>query len=332
MKHARLPRLSFPAGLDPTARLQPGASVEFPLGPGELLHGAATFNCGQIFRWRECGGIWYGPTGRSALAVTSGTEGIRVALGGESLALEAIWRFLGLDWPLAEVARRLARDRWLQQATVMFPGLRVLRQDPWSCVLAFLCAQWSSIAKIESSLDRIARRAGETVSLAIGEEEVEIALLPGPEALADLTELDLRECGLGYRARYVLGSARAVASGEVELGATRGRPYAEALVEITRLPGVGRKVADCILLFCLDQPRACPVDVWVRRAFRECYPRALRRYLPDLAERGKGELSAVEHRALIQFAWDRWGELSGYAQQYLFHARRHGLGRVVASD
>ena len=325
MKHARLRRLACPTAIAPDRLVEEGETITLPLAPGEAFDAEATFSSGQIFRWRCQGETWFGPLGASALAVTAREGAVRVTVAGAALPAEAMWRFLGLDWPLAEVERRLARDRWLRAALAMYPGLRILRQHPWDCVAAFVCAQWSSIAKIESSLGALAERHGERVCLRVEGDAVAVRCFPAPERLAALSEGAFRECGLGYRAKYVLGSARAVASGEVELAPLRGLPYEEALAGVLRLPGVGRKVADCILLFCLDQPRACPIDVWVRRALREYYPRAVARHLPDAAARAAGELSAIERRALVRFAWERWGELAGHAQQYLFHARRHGL-------
>jgi len=319
MKHARLQRLRPPEALVSRGLVEPGDRLCLPLSPAEAFDPQATFDGGQLFRWRRAGGRWVGALGGSALAVQQVAEGLQVEVAGAPRPAVEIWRFLGLDWPLQEIERRLSGDRWLREAWATLPGLRLLRQDPWECAASFVCAQWSSVAKISTTLGRVAERYGRSVSLRDG---VKVRLFPRPAALARLTEADLRACGLGYRARYLLGTARAVAEGTVDLSSLRGAPYELALQEALRLPGVGRKVADCILLFCLDQSRACPVDVWVRRAFRECYPRALQRYLPDLEARGQGELSAVEHRALVRFAWDRWGELAGWAQQYLFHARR----------
>jgi len=84
-------------------------------------------------------------------------------------------------------------------------------------------------------------------------------------------------------------------------------------------------VADCILLFSLDKPQACPVDVWVRRLAHELYRTELTAYLPDAVARAEKGLSGKEHGAILRFAWERWGALAGYAQQYLFYARRLGL-------
>jgi N-glycosylase/DNA lyase len=188
--------------------------------------------------------------------------------------------------------------------------------------VGYLCSQWNNIPKIELSTGRIACAWGKVHRWPEG---VEVASLPDAPTLADLPPSRLRDCALGYRCGYLVDAARRIACGEVDLESLRAADYPAALQRLLELPGIGRKVADCILLFSLDKPRACPVDVWVRRVVHELYPEQLETYLPDAGERLRKGLSAREYQAIARFAWDRWGELAGYSQQYLFHARRTGL-------
>jgi N-glycosylase/DNA lyase len=300
-----------------------GEGLRIHLLAGERFDAGHTFGCGQIFGWREHPGGWRGPFGRSALEVRTVGDRLSVSAIGEPVADQEISRFLGLDRSLVAVESALAADPWLALALAAVPGLRILRQDPWQCLVGFLCSQWNNVPRIEGLVERIARRWGQVLTWPSG---AETPVLPAPERLAEVGEAPLREIGLGYRARYVAATARLLAREHDLLTSLRGRPYAEALAGISRLPGVGRKVADCILLFSLDQPGACPVDVWVRRVFHELYARELSAYLPDALERAEQPLSTREHQALVRFASDRWGENAGYAQQYLFHARRtHAL-------
>jgi N-glycosylase/DNA lyase len=207
----------------------------------------------------------------------------------------------------------------VRAATTALPGLRLVRQEPWECLATYICSQWNNIPKIELSTERIARACGTTQRW---EDGVEVWAFPSPGVLAAQPAEGLAGCALGYRCAYLVETARQVAGGAIDLRAMRSAPYAEALRALLSLPGVGRKVADCILLFSLDKPEACPVDVWVRRLIHELYPGPLSAYLPDAAARSEKGLSAREHAAILSFAWDRWGLLAGYAQQYLFHARR----------
>ncbi|MBI3910887.1 MAG: 8-oxoguanine DNA glycosylase, partial [Armatimonadetes bacterium] len=210
-------------------------------------------------------------------------------------------------------------------AIAALPGLRILRQDPWDCLLSYLCSPWNNIPKIELSTERIARRWGTVREFERAEGHVEVACLPSPETLAQVAPEELRACALGYRCPYLSATAVRVARGEISPMALRRAPYEEALAVLLRLPGVGRKVADCVLLFSLDKYEAFPVDVWVRRILHERYGTELTAWLPDLAARRERPLSPMEHRALVRFAWQRWGALAGYAQEYLFFARRRGL-------
>src|SRR5207244_2643482 len=129
---------------------------------------------------------------------------------------------------------------------------------------------------------------------------------------------ELRAAALGFRAPNLLKTARLFAEGTLDLEALRRMPYAEALRTLRGVPGVGRKVADCILLFALEKPEAFPVDVWVWRVMRELYGRHLRSVLPDEPPTGGAGPSERAYRAIQEFAWRRWGRHAGYAQQYLF--------------
>jgi len=324
MKHARLtlvPAATPAAPLVPI-RLMERRPLFLALPEDEPLDLHHTFRCGQTFRWRLHGDTWYGPYGSGSLAVRRVPGGIEVRAAGLEPPLSEVAAFLGLHVRLGEVYHRLRGDRWVQAAIHAVPGMRLLRQDPWECLLNFICSQNSNIPKIERSTERLSREWG---SVHQWEDGVEVASLPTPEVLAALPPDALGICGLGYRCRYLVGSAQLIASGAVPLDALRDYSYAEALDALLQLPGIGRKVADCILLFSLDKPQACPVDVWVRRVIHELYPQALASYLPDAALRMSKALTPREYDAIVRFAGDSWGMLAGYAQQYLFHARRSQL-------
>ena len=326
MLHSDLPRLLPPLPAQELSRpLHPASPTLLPLLPGERLHLEHTFRCGQIFRWRCFGDTWYGPHGPASLAVRLAAGGVEVRALGPPVSVANAWRFLGLDVPLAEVEHRLDAEEALGKALRAAPGLRLLRQDPWQCLAGYIVSQWNNIPKIELSTGRLASRWGNTHRWSeIDPGAPDVDCFPAPEALAPLSEEELRFSALGYRSRYLLETARRLCGEETGLGTLASLSYNEALRSLLKLPGIGRKVADCILLFALDQPHACPVDVWVRRVIHELYPAELTAYLPDAASRAERALTPREYEAITQFAWDRWGRLAGYAQQYLFHTRRIG--------
>lgn len=316
------PRADAPRRPSPNGRLQPGAPLLLRLPPEEPLDLDQTFASGQIFRWRKAGDTWYGPYREGSLAVRRTPDGVEARALGVTADAEAIRRFLGLDVSLREVYRVLEADPPLRAAIAAFPGLRLLRQEPWECLANFLCSQWNNIPKIERTTAWIARRWGRVCRWPEG---VEVAAFPPPEALAAASPEELRAASLGYRWAYLREAARRVAAGEVDPEALRALPCEAARAALLALPGIGRKVADCILLFALDQPEAFPVDVWVRRALHECYAAELAGRGVDAAALAGRPLGMREYRALHAFARERWGRLAGYAQQYLYHARRLGV-------
>ena len=200
-----------------------------------------------------------------------------------------------------------------------------MRQAPWECLAGFICSAWNNIPKIQGSTGWLCRRWGEALALDLDGQEVVLHTFPTAARLASATEAELREAALGFRAPNLLKAARMVAEGGLDFVGLRRAPYEEALRALRSVPGVGRKVADCILLFSLDKTEAFPVDVWVWRVMRELYGRHLREVLPDEPAAGGAGPSARAYRAIQSLAWHRWGKCAGYAQQYLFTAKRMGL-------
>ena len=130
---------------------------------------------------------------------------------------------------------------------------------------------------------------------------------PLPQRIARASENDLRECALGYRARNLLMTARLVSSGKADLEAWSVLPDADLREKLCALPGVGAKVANCVMLFAFERLRAFPIDVWIERALKQ-------QYFPR-----KKKVTTLE---LCEFSQTYFGEYGGYAQQYLFHHAR----------
>ncbi|HXX94463.1 MAG TPA: hypothetical protein VEN81_12575, partial [Planctomycetota bacterium] len=202
----------------------------------------------------------------------------------------------------------LRRDPKLRPAVERHPGLRLLRQDPWECTAAFILSIASNIPRIRRNVADLARTYGEPQTLG----RIESPAFPRPHELGG--EPDLRRLRLGFRAAYLVGSARLARGGILE--EVEGLPYEEAREILMVMPGVAEKVADCILLFAFGHRGAFPVDTWIRKAMTELYFGGRR--TPD--------------PALRAFAQERWGDLAGYAQQYLYHwSRRVGTGGAGAA-
>ena len=258
-----------------------------------------TLECGQVFHWVREGTGWLGTIGDRAMYVEQRGEELLVPKGAEKLA----HHYFALDHPLAEICASFPEDPAMRAAQDFCRGMRIIRQPAWECIATFITSSMKQVAHIAQISHTLRRRYGRKVVW----NGHELFAYPTPEALAALEEEDLRACALGYRAKNLLGSARMIARGEVNLEAIAQMDDDAARVELCRLPGVGEKVANCALLFGFERVRAFPIDVWIERVLREIYfPRKRR----------------VTAGRLRDFSETYFGEYGGYAQQYLFHHAR----------
>jgi len=265
---------------------------------------AATLASGQAFRWRRVGNAW-----ESVIA----SRWVRLRQEGNIILAETAapvenWNwlrhYLQLDIDFTAIVQTFPADEPMQISLKSCAGLRLLRQEPWECLASFICSSTKQIAQIEQIIGLLCRRFGEAVLAPAGREAVHS--FPAFARLAEVSEADLRACKLGFRAPYLLATARQLTDGEIDLSALRKLPLPEARAKLIELPGVGLKIADCALLFAYGFPGAFPVDVWIMKALRQLY-------FPG---------RAVKLPRLRRFSQTHFGPHAGYAQQYLFHYMR----------
>ena len=274
----------------------------------------ATLDCGQAFGWERSAAGWVGVVHGRWVRLRQ--EGHRIEAELASPASDWSWleHHLALDEDLGAILRTFPEDEPMRDAMRECQGLRVLRQEPWECLASFICSSTKQIVQIRQIVRMLRERHGERVLMPEGEAPA--WAFPTAARIAALEEVDLRACKLGFRAPYLLAAARCVASGALDLQQVAGLSVEEARERLMGLRGVGRKVADCALLFGLGFPTAFPVDVWVRVALKGLYfPRARK----------------VSARRLEEFSATHFGPYGGYAQQYLFHYARTKLGRAWAA-
>lgn len=268
---------------------------------------ARTLTSGQCFRWTLTGRRARGIVDGTVAVVTQTPRGLSVEWEGPPRAPALLRRHLGADQPLAAIESHLARDPVLRRLLPQTSGMALMRQDPWECLASYVISAFNNIPKIRLSIRRLAQCFGTPIRGGAGDYA-----FPSPARLADARPSRLLGCALGYRAPYLRALARRVADGDVDLEAIGHLPYAEARAALLALPGVGDKVAECVLLFAYGDGCAFPVDVWVQRAVQRWYLNG-RRAAP---------------RAIRAWARDRFGALAGYAQQHLFvGARARRVGR-----
>jgi N-glycosylase/DNA lyase len=182
-------------------------------------------------------------------------------------------------------------------------GLRIIRQPKWECLATFICSSMKQVAHIRQISRNLRERFGEIRKI----DSYVVHIFPSAERIAAVSAGELRKCALGYRAKNLLATARLVASGDVDLGKLAALSDIDLRVRLCELPGVGAKVANCVMLFAYERLGAFPIDVWIERVLRERYfPRALK----------------LNAKWLEAFTQQYFGDHGGYAQQYLFHHAR----------
>ncbi len=302
----------------------PGAvPMRIPLGPGTPLRLDQTLDSGQVFRWRRgADDRWYGTLRGTGLAIAQEAGALVIETAGAPVSAGEVRTFLGLDDPLPRVREDLSWDPVLRRSFAECFGLRIVAQDPWEGLVAFICSSHNAVFRIHQMMGSLAQRFGDRLWVAGQAADT----FPPPARLAELSLVDLAACRLGYRDAYVLEAARLAASGEVDPRALVEAPYEVAREMLLRVPGVGPKVADCILLMALHKKEsAFPIDVWVRRAVLKHYRDSVRSVTGvDLAAEEKG-LTDRQYRAIVAWARQVFAPHVGYAQTYLFFAAREGI-------
>ena len=278
----------------------------FPLRDYDL---AATLGSGQAFRWQSQGDAWTGVIGR---------HWVRLAVKDNSLLAQTaepvtdwtwLTHYLQIDLNLGAVLASFPDDEAMRAAVSACHGLRLLRQDPWECLASFILSSTKQIIQIQQIVALLCQRYGD--ALPVPEGYALVYAFPSPARLARASEAELRDCKMGFRAPYLLATARIIADGRLDLAKLHQMPVDDARAELLQLPGVGPKIADCVLLFAYGFQAAFPVDVWVMKALRQLYFPRRRPTRPRL----------------LHFTSTYFGSNAGYAQQYLFHymrVRRNG--------
>lgn len=226
---------------------------------------------GQCFRPGEIGdGVFRFISGSEVLELRQrGDCAVEVSCDAETW--ERVWRpYFDLERDYSAIQQGIfeSGDALLAEATVHGDGIRVLRQEPFEMLVSFVLSQRKSIPAIRTAVRELAETYGEATEAPSGET---VFLFPKPEALAGSSEESLRNLGLGYRAPYVLDAARRVADGRLDLDAVRDLPDEELFAELQSVHGVGKKVANCVMLFGYGRTERVPSDVWMQRIVSEGY-------------------------------------------------------------
>ncbi|MFP4116906.1 MAG: DNA-3-methyladenine glycosylase family protein [Candidatus Aenigmatarchaeota archaeon] len=262
-----------------------------------------TLECGQTFSWRKIK-----ENGKNKYVTVRNGGVLEVWQDGDELLYENygneidLRKALRLEDPLEEIYKKIDRDGFIHRSIKANRGFRLVRDEFFPCLIAYITSAQMQIPRIRRVQRDIENRYGRPLRFD-GEEYYEF---PESGELTEVSEEELRELSIGYRAEYVKRSAEMVRDGVVKEKQLRKMDYKQAREELKMLSGVGNKVADCVLLFALDFTEAFPIDTWIKKVIKKKYP--------DLYSKNYGELSENMR--------SYFGEYAGYAQEYLFYYGR----------
>ncbi len=261
-----------------------------------------SINSGQVFLWRKNGNYWYGINGQDILKI-SNSGSIR---SYQNIKTD----FFRKRDNIEKIIKSISKDSITKKAVKQYAGLRILEQDPFQCLISFIISSNSNIQKIKNSLEKMSKKFGVKVKF----DNQEFFLFPKPEKLANASINEIKSCGVGYRARFVKEAANRTVLEKINFEYLKKSNYQNAKDEICLIPGVGNKVADCVLLFSLNKLESFPLDRWMIRILEKYYSDEFQLDTKTITEKQYGIL----HEKIV----NHFGPYAGYSQQFLFKMER----------
>lgn len=267
------------------------------------------FECGQCFRWDEENDKSYtGIVGRNVVNVKEVENKVIFSSFGVDNLKELVQSYFDLDRDYEKIKEELSKvDKYLAKSIEYGNGIRILNQDLWETIISFIISANNNIPRIKGIINRLSQKYGEKIEW----RGKEYYTFPTVEELSKASVEDLRSLGLGFRDIRVYETTHKILSKEVDLEKLHNEEDTEKVRNILlTLSGVGPKVADCILLFStLKRFDVFPIDVWVRRVMNELYIK-------------NEDETKVNKKEIERLAKEKYGNLEGIAQQYLFFWKR----------
>jgi N-glycosylase/DNA lyase len=261
-----------------------------------------SINSGQVFLWRKNGDYWYGVNGHDILRIDSS--------GSIKSYQNTKTDFFRKKDNIDEILKSISKDNTTRKAIKKYHGLRILKQDPFQCLISFIVSSNSNIQKIKTNLENISRKFGTKVEF----ENQEFFLFPKPKKLSKVSINEIRNCGVGYRAEFIKEAANIIFSKKIDFEDLKKSNYFETKENICSIPGVGNKVADCIMLFSLNKLEAFPLDRWMIRI--------LEKYFFNEFQLETKTITKKQYDILHEKIVNHFGPYAGYAQQFLFKMER----------
>lgn len=265
----------------------------------ELAH---IFECGQCFRWKkEENNSYTGVIKQGVLNVEKKNDEVTFCgeIDGDMQSICEEYFDLQRDYSM--IKKLLCQnDENMQKASQYGYGIRILNQDPWEMIISFIISAANNIPRISRTIENISKAYGKEIVF----NNKEYYLFPTAEELSKATAEDLRKLNLGFRDKYVFEATRRIANGEVCIDNLLQMDTLDARKELMKIPGIGAKVADCILLFSMKRIESFPVDTWIKKVMSELY------------------VDSSNITQINKYAIQKFGMYAGIAQQYLFYYKR----------
>ena len=267
------------------------------------------FECGQCFRWNEEeDGSYTGVFGQNVLNVKK--EDNQIIFKGicQGDIKQAVEKYFDMDRDYEKIKQQLSKiDNYMQESIEYGKGIRILNQDLWETIISFIISANNNIPRIKGIIERLSKNYGKEIQW----NGKKYYTFPIPEELKDVTVEEYRKLGLGFRDIRLYETTKMILDKQVDLEKLEQNPNTlEVREQLLTLSGVGAKVADCILLFStLKRFEVFPIDVWVRRVMNDLYIK-------------NSDETKVSKKQIEKIATEKFGNLAGMAQQYLFYWRR----------
>ncbi|MEA4816496.1 MAG: DNA glycosylase [Lachnospiraceae bacterium] len=269
-----------------------------------------TLNCGQCFRFFETVDGAYAIVAFGRLLKIKEEDGRITFFDVSENEFKKIWMdYFDLNRDYSEIKDKVSKfDPVMLDAVSFAPGIRILNQDIFECIISFIISQNNRIPMIKKVIENISKKYGSYITSSDGRD---IYSFPSADALANASEEDLMECKAGFRAKYIIDAVRLIQSGRIDINSLNCMETSKARETLMSVKGIGPKVADCILLFSCGKKEVFPTDVWVKRVMSHLY----------------FEDEAVSINEIHSLAKSNFGAFAGFAQQYLFYyAREFKIG------
>lgn len=262
----------------------------------------STINCGQIFRYEINDNEFTVVIKDRVLILTIKDDEIIVESNNNENLKEVVYDYFDLDRDYDIIEKEiLKRDEKIKEVLVFSRGLKMIHQDPFETLIAYIISQNNRVSSIANALNLISENYGEKIIF----KNKTYYLFPTFEKLKDLNVDDFRKCKVGFRDKYLYEIIKSIKNGNLDLNKIYDMDSTESLNYLMSFKGIGNKVASCILLFAYQKFDVYPVDTWVKKFMKEDY-------------------NIEGEKNIRKFALNKYGEYSGLAIQYMFNYKRNG--------